>query len=186
MIMDLTQTSGRQLTLADIETRSHDYNKECDAMEELIAALETDLEAVKQKHLRGIKRQAAIVAAREAELNSAIESSPGLFTKPRTITVHGVKVGFTVSQGKLVWDDEELVVALIKKHRKADADTLLRIKEEPNKDALKSLPAVDLAKVGCRIEGAGDVVVLKRVAGDVEKLVNKLIEKLVEAMVSEK
>ena len=36
-----------------------------------------------------------------------------------------------------------------------------------------------------RIEDAGDVVVLKRVAGDVEKLVNKLIEKMVSAMVSD-
>ena len=88
-----------------------------------------------------------------------------------------------MSSGSLQFDDEETVISLIKKYRKDDADTLIRKTEAVNKDALRTLTAVELAKLGCKIEGAGDVVVLKRVAGDVEKLINKLITKLVEAMV---
>jgi hypothetical protein len=177
--------AGRPVTLADIESRCASYEGESAKLEELISALESDLESVKQKHLRGLKRQAAIVANLEADLQSAVERSSDLFKKPRTMTVHGVKVGFTVSKGKIEWDDEELVIRLIKKHFKDQADILIRSTEEPNKDALRNLPAGDLAKLGCRIEGAGDMPIVKRVAGEVEKLINKLIEKLVEAMVED-
>ena len=183
MIAPLEQVAGRQVTLAQIETGCERYERESAGLEQLITDLEADLEAVKQKHLRGIKRQASIVANCQAELHSLVETAPGLFTKPRTITVHGVKVGYTLSSGSLQFDDEETVISLIKKYRKDDADTLIRKTEAVNKDALRTLTAVELAKLGCKIEGAGDVVVLKRVAGDVEKLINKLITKLVEAMV---
>ena len=185
MISTFDNVAGRSISLAVIEERAGHYEAASASLEELIVALENDLEAVKQKHLRAIKRQASIVASLEAELNSLVEQGPDLFKKPRTITVHGVKVGFGFSKGKLEFDDEENVIKLIRKHRKEDADTLIRTEEHVNKDLLRNLPAGDLAKLGCKIEGAGDVVIVKRVAGDVEKLVNNLIEKLVEAMVKE-
>ncbi|HEV2692262.1 MAG TPA: hypothetical protein VG347_05145 [Verrucomicrobiae bacterium] len=183
MISTLENIGGRNVTLGQIEKACEGFEYESAVLEGNIADLEADLEAVKKKHLRGIKHQASIVAARQAELHSLIESAPGLFKQPRTITVHGVKVGYTVSNGKLEFEDEETVIALIKKHRKDDIDTLIRKTEAVNKDGLRTLTAVELAKLGCKIDGAGDVVVLKRVAGDVEKLINKLISKLVEAMV---
>lgn len=185
MIMLNEPIAGRTVTLAQVETGCEKYEKASAALEQLIADLEKDLEAVKQKHLRGIKRQAGEVANLEADLHSLIESAPHLFTKPRTVTVHGVKVGFTLSAGRLEFDDEETVISLIKKFRKDDADLFIRTTEQVNKDALKTLTAEDLKRLGCVIEGAGDVVVLKRVAGEVEKLINKLITKLVEAMVEE-
>jgi len=176
--------SGRQVTLAQIETAAERYEKSSAILEQLIADLEVDLESVKQKHLRGIKKQAAEVANHEAELHSLIEGAgPGMFVRPRTITIHGVKVGYTLSQGTLTFTDEETVINLIKRYRKDEIATLIRTTEAVNKDALKLLPAQDLAKLGCKIENAGDQVICKRVAGEVEKLINKLITKLVEAMV---
>ena len=55
----------------------------------------------------------------------------------------------------------------------------------PRKDALRTLEARDLAKLGCQIIGDGPTVIVKRVTGDVEKLINKLIEKLVGALVKD-
>ncbi len=179
----MEQVAGRHVTLGQIETGCERYERESATLEQQIADLETDLEAVKQKHLRGIKRQANIVANAQAELSSLVEAAPNLFIKPRTITVHGVKAGYTLSQGKLEFEDEGTVIKLIKRFHGRDAGTYIRETEEVNKDALRTLTAVELAKLGCRIDGTGDVVVLKRVAGDVEKLINKLITKLVEAMV---
>jgi phage host-nuclease inhibitor protein Gam len=183
MIAPSEQVARRNVTLAQIETFTQSYERESVTLESMISDLEKDLEAAKQKHLRNIKRQAGVVANCEAELRSLIESGAELFTKPRTITVHGVKVGYTTSTGRLEFDDEETVIALIKKFRKDDADSFIRRKESVNKDALKTLEIADLRKLGCVIEDSGDVVVLKRVAGDVEKIINKLIGKLVEAMV---
>jgi hypothetical protein len=172
-------------SLTTIEAVCADYDAESAKLESMVADLEKDLEAVKQKHLPGLKRQAAVVARREAEGISAVESAPNLFVKPRTVTVHGVKAGYSTSVGKLAFDDGDTVVKLIRRYRKDDADVFIRTVEEPNKDSLKTLPREELQRLGCRIEGAGDLVVFKRVAGDVERLINKLIEKLVQAMVKE-
>src|SRR5262245_10831282 len=178
-VENLARRSGSPLD--GIESLCAQFDEQADKLQTLIDALEADLEAVKQKHLAGLKRQAAVVARRESELVNAIEASPSLFVKPRTITLHGIKVGFTRTDGKIVFDDPETVVKLIKKLHKDDAGTYIRTTEEPNKDALWTLPTVELARIGCRIEGAGDLVVCKRVAGDVEKLIKRLIEKMVEA-----
>lgn len=185
MITPIDQIAGSQsVTLAQVETACERFEKESSSLDTLITDLETDLEAIKQKHIKSIKRQAGAVASRQADLQSLLERGAGLFTKPRTITVHGVKVGYTTSPGSLQFDDEETVINLIKRYHKQETETYIRTEESVNKDALKLLPAVDLAKLGCRIEGAGDTVVLKRVSGDVEKLINKMITKLVEAISS--
>lgn len=171
-------------TLASIEQLCARFDGEAATLEEAIANLEADLDAVKKKHLRIVKRQAAVVAGCEAELQSAVEAAPDLFEKPRSITLHGVKVGYNMSNGRLEYQDADSVVKLIKRYRGDDVELLIHTSEEPNKDALRKLPAVDLAKLGCSIAGAGDQVIVRRVAGDVEKLVKKLMEKMVEAMVA--
>lgn len=168
--------------IAIIEPLCQVYEREASALESLVADLESDLEAIRAKHLRPLKRQVAAVAGREAALIAAVEANPDLFVKPRTMVLHGVKVGYSVSPGRVEFDDAESVMKAIRRLRAEDEDVLIRTKEEPNKDALRSLAAPDLAKLGCRIDGAGNVVVVKRVAGDVEKMVSKLLDRLVEAM----
>lgn len=181
----LNEFAGREQSLGGIESLCRGYDAECTKLEGMISDLESDLEAVKQKHLAGLKRQAAVVARREAELNSAVDSNHGLFVKPRTLVLHATKVGLAASVGRLVFDDPATTVRLIKKNRKDDVALLIHTTEEPNKEAIKMLPADEQAALGARIEGAGDVVIVKRVAGEIEKLVNKLIEKFVEAMSAE-
>jgi arsenate reductase-like glutaredoxin family protein len=182
MIAPIDQIAGHSVSLAQIEPQCERYENESARLEQLIAALESELETVKQKHLRAIKRQAGVVAGCEAELESLIEDAPELFIRPRTITLHGVKVGYTASSGRVEFDDEDSVIARIKKSRPEDADLLIRKTEEVNKEALRQLPADELFELGCQLEGAGDTIVLKRVAGEVEKLVNRLITKLVDAL----
>lgn len=177
---------NKTITLADIERECQRYETQCSGLEEMIGALNADLEKVKRKHLANIKQRAGAIARTEAEITQMIEAAPALFTKPRTAVLHGVKVGFALSKGSLAFDDDDeaSVVKLIRAKFKDRIDELLRTKEQVNKDAVKRLPAADLEKIGCRIDGAGDVVVLKRVDGEVEKLVDKMIAKLVEAMVA--
>ena len=183
---NLAGRDPRAKAITQMEPLCAAYDAECVALEESIALLEADLEAVKQKHLRGLKKQAAIVAAREAELFSAVEESPDLFVKPRTFVMHGCKIGYSTSTGKVAFEDEDYVVKLVRKHFKDRFDELVKTDYTPRKDALRTLSALELAKLGCAIDGAGDVVLITRVAGDVEKLINKLIEKLVSAMVEDK
>jgi hypothetical protein len=175
---------SRTITMAAIENRARLYAEARTALEAELNELAEELDAAKRKHLAALKRLAARVAEREAELHNAVEVSPELFQKPRTAIFHGVKVGFTTSPGKVEFDDSEQVLKLLRRvFGDEDAKPYIISKEEPSKAALKQLDVVTLAKVGCRIEGAGDVVVLKCVDGDIEKLVARLIDKMVDAMV---
>lgn len=170
--------------LTELATLTAEYDSSCQMLEELVAALESDLSEVKARHLAALKRQATLVARREAGIRNLVAASPGLFEKPRTMTLNGVRVGFSVSQGKVEWDDEETVVAAIRRFLKDDVSVLLQEKASPRKDALRALPASDLARIGCRIVDSGDQVLVKRQSGDVEKLIDKLTEKLVARMVN--
>jgi hypothetical protein len=170
-------------TLSQIETLAAGYDGECAKLEALIESLEADLDAARQKHLRGLKRQAAAVAASQAALHVAVEASPALFVKPRTLTLHGTKLGYASSEGRVGWNDEARVVQLIRRHFPERFDELVKTELTPKKDALRDLAAADLARLGCRIEGAGEQVLVRRVTGDVEKLIQRLTEKMVAAMV---
>lgn len=157
---------------------------ESETLAEDVAALQADLEEVKRKHLVTLKRSARQVATLEAQLHAAVEARPEAFKKPRTLTIHGIKVGFTTAKGKLEFSDDQAVLSAIKRHFKADVDLLIKVTESPRKEALRELPASDLAKLGCSIVGAGDTTVVKRLDGDVEILMNTLKDKFVEAIIS--
>ena len=43
----------------------------------------------------------ANVAQADANLKAAIEQAPGLFVKPRTIVLHGLKLGYQKGKGKI-------------------------------------------------------------------------------------
>lgn len=192
MIASIEQTAGgtatgpatlRTLAISKMEPLCAVYDVECVELEFRIAQLEADLEIVKQKHLPGLKKQAAKLAAREAELFSAVEASPELFEKPKTLVIAGTKIGFANSIGSVTFEDEALVVDKIAEHFPKRFKDLVKTEQTPRKDALRTLAPDDLAKLGCTITGDGPTVIVKRVAGDIEKLINKLIEKLVGALV---
>lgn len=170
--------------LAEIDTHASWFADESGKLETMVDDLQADLEKVKSKHLNALKRQAGVVARANATLISAVEANPGLFEKPRTLVLHGIKVGLGNSKGRVEWDDDETVVRLVRKFFADDADLLLQETVTPKKDALRTLPAGDLAKLGCRIVGAGDQVIVRREAGDVEKLIERLTAKLVEKMIA--
>jgi hypothetical protein len=114
-------------------------------------------------------------AARRADLHNAVLRSPTLFAKPRTFTIHGTKVGFVSSEGRIEWNDENRVVNLVKKYFPRRFDELVTTTFTPKKEALRGLKPGELARLGCQIEGAGDVVLIKRVSGHVEKLASQIM-----------
>ena len=171
-------------SVKELEPLCADYDIACVELEILIAQLESDLEIAKQKHLPGLKRQAAKLAAREADLYSAVEAAPELFVKPKTLIIAGTKIGWANSIGAVEIEDDDYTVTQVRKLLPERFDALVKTKYTPRKDSLRELNEKDLGKLGCVVTGAGPVVVVKRVSGDVEKLINKLIEKLVGALVS--
>lgn len=163
-------------TLTDIEQLTESYAIERDALAALVVEMNEAMEGVKRERLAAIK--AAVKSAREAKdkLKIAIVGAGGLFEKPRTRVMHGIKVGFTKQRGSVVFDDEEKVIERIRKQLpKEQVELLIRTKESVHKPAVYDLVANDLKRLGIRITDDCDAVVIKSVDSEVDKLVSALL-----------
>jgi hypothetical protein len=157
-------TLTKKFADANVELRNVAHNLN-DAIENIYRQFEPDLRCA-----------ISVVADREAALSAAILASPELFFNPRTLVIHGVKVGIVKGKGKLQIENKEQTLRLIKKNFPDLAQVLIITEEKPSKDALASLPASDLKKLGAAIEGCGDVVVINPVDSDVDKLTVRYIK----------
>lgn len=160
----------------DIQARAKAYADTRAKLGELVAALNDGLEQLKRDSFPGIRRALERGAERQAELKALLEASPEVFLKPRTVVMHGVRVGFEKGKGRIEFEDADQVVKLIKKHLPDQADVLVATKETPVKKALAQLSVKDLKSIGCTVEDTDDVVVIRPVDGDVDKLVTALLK----------
>lgn len=134
-----------------------------------------------EEKIAAAKRAVARAAEREAELRAAVTAAPHLFEKPKTVELHGIKVGFRKGSGGIDWASDDEVVARIRKHFSApEADLLIRTTEKPIAKALGELDVATLKKLGCTVEDTGDVVVIKATDSEIEKAVNALLKSATE------
>lgn len=163
-------------TMNDIEQSTKDFADRYGALSEIVAELNDAIEAEKRKRLAVIKRRVAAVAEAQSELKAKIEESPELFVKPRTVVMHGVRVGLQKGKGRIDFDDDDQVVRLIRKHAPDMAEVLIITTEKPSRDGLSQLDVATLKKLGCIVEEAGDQVVIKPTDSNVDKLVKALLK----------
>ncbi len=165
-------------TLDQIDAKARKYADARDELAVSVQKLEDRIERLKRRSLSLIKKQVAAAAARRLDLKNAIDDSKDLFKRPRTIIMHGIKVGFAKGKGKIEYskEDVERIVRLIEKYFPKQEPTLIQIKKTPIKKALQNLAASDLKKLGITVEDAGDYVVIKPVDSQVEQLVDKLLK----------
>lgn len=161
--------------LAHIEQLVEDFAKKRGYLVTRLDRLNDELLAVKRRRIDAIRAAAAKATESRDALKAAVEEHADLFTKPKTRTLHGIKVGFRKLIGTLSWDDGDKVVALIKKHFPEKTDLLIRKTETPVKDALGQLAAVDLKKLGVAVGEDTDEVVIKAAGSDIDKVVDALL-----------
>lgn len=164
------------MTLGEIEKLAKDYADQRTVLEARIRDAEDEIAAVKKKFLPLIKYAAEGAKTREEKLRNAIAEAPHLFEKPRTMTLHGIKIGFQKGRGGLDWDNDEQVVKLIRKLLPDQVDLLVKTKETPIKSALGQLTVAELKKLGVTVGEGDDEVVIKSIASEIEKLVCKWLE----------
>jgi len=165
-------------TLAEIEKLTRNYADARENLSNTVRTLEEKIESLKRQYLPGIRRQVGIAAARKLDLKNAIESGKELFTRPRTVIFHGIKIGLQKGSGRIEYDKSEIdrIVRLIEKHFPEQADLLIRIKKTPIKKALGNLTVAELKKLGVFVEDTGDAVVIKPTDSQIEKLVDRLLK----------
>lgn len=158
-----------------IEKRARDYADVRGELSVLVTALNEKIEALTREKLPALKRLAARAAERHADLAAALAAAPQLFDKPRTTVFHGIKVGYRKNEGRIEFDDADALVERIQELLETP-EQYLRTVVTPDKEALATLPGHDLKRLGCRLVETTDAVVIKPVAGDLEKQVTALLK----------
>lgn len=164
------------MTIAEIEAKAKSLASARQMLSGFVTSLNEEIEDAKRRYLHHIKNAVNRAAQRHEELRDAIEASPELFESPRTVVLHGIKLGYRKGAGGIDWDDDERTADLIKKHLPKQFDVLVKTTRKPQKKALSSLDVADLKRIGCTVEGTSDVVVIKATDSEVDKIVTALLK----------
>jgi hypothetical protein len=163
-------------TLNDIDKLTKAYSDTREDLGARVANLEEELEAIRKKYMPGIKRCINTAADQSSRIRAAVEESRELFGRPKTIVLHGIKVGFQKGKGKLEWEDDEIVVRLIERHFPDQAEVLIKTVKKPRKDGLNSLTVQELKRIRVTAEETGEMIVVRPVDTDVDKIVKALLK----------
>ncbi|PKN20406.1 MAG: hypothetical protein CVU71_01040 [Deltaproteobacteria bacterium HGW-Deltaproteobacteria-6] len=164
------------MNLGDIEKLTKVFADARQVVTDRVRALEDEIQAIKRRRMPGIKSAVNTVIEQQKALKEAVEESTGLFVRPKTMIMNGIKVGYQKEKGSVSWEDAAQVVKLIKKHLPDQADVLIKTTEKPIKSALENLPAADLKKIGVTVNAGGDQVVIKSTDDEIDKLVDALLK----------
>ena len=162
--------------LAEIEALTEAYAAAMSALEGEVRTLEDVFARSRREYVPRITDLVAQAVREKAALHGAIEGSPGLFSKPRTFTLHGIKVGLQKMKGKIVVPNEQAAIERIRRFFPRRAEELIEVKESLKKAGLNRLPAQDLRRIGVMIEADSDAVLIKSSADKIEKFVDALLK----------
>lgn len=162
--------------LHNIEFRARQLADARSILGSRVQNLQAEIDRLRRRHLDGIITAAAKVKEYENALRQDVEQHPELFEKPRTVVLHGFKIGYQKGKGKLTYVDAAKVCELIRTKLPNEADSLIKVTEAPITAALLNLDAGTLKKLGCTIEDTGDQIVIKAIDGDVEKLLKRFLD----------
>ncbi|KAF7600610.1 MAG: hypothetical protein CGU28_03200 [Candidatus Dactylopiibacterium carminicum] len=160
----------------DIERQAERYSEARETLAGLLTELQATTEAIKSDRLPAIRRAIRRASEQHDKLRALIEEAPDLFAKPKSRVLHGIKVGFQKSKGKIEFDDPDRVVLLIERHFPEQADVLIATSKKPAKDALANLTGAELKRLGINVIEGGDVLLIRPVDSAVDKMVDALLK----------
>ncbi|MDD5106077.1 MAG: hypothetical protein PHC49_10720 [Desulfuromonadaceae bacterium] len=164
-------------TLAAIETATKEYSDRRELLILRVEDLNTEIELLKRERLPAIKFAAEVAANAKSKLEAVIDDSRLLFVKPRSIIISGIQVGLRKGTGGLEYDEEAAVIRRIRKQLSEEQqDLLIKKIEKLIKKTLAQLDVATLKKLGVTVQGTGDVVLIKPVNSDVDKIVSAMLK----------
>lgn len=164
-------------TLVEIEGATKKLAAARTTLQERVSALQEEIESARKRKLPGIKSAVTEVKEAESLLEQELLAAKSLFDEPRTIVVHGLRVGFAKGRGTITWADDASVIAKIEKlFAPKQAELLIKTVKKLRRKALNGLKAAELKQIGCVVQEAGDHVYIAPVDDAVEKLVKRLLD----------
>lgn len=167
-------------TMNEIELRAKKYAEARERVTAIVTALDEAMELLKKTELPKLRKAIATAAEHHDALKALVESAPELFQKPKTVILHGLRIGYMKGKGGIAWDDPDHVVSLIIERLPDQAETLIRWTGKPLKEAINQLDVATLKKIGCRVVDTGEQVFIKAVDSAVDKMVEALLKDAVE------
>lgn len=168
-------------TLADIEHKARKASEARAELRGLVTQLEEETRALRRAYQRQLMRLTETAATAEGVLLGLVEDAPELFSKPRSVILHGIKCGYQKGRGELVFDDANKVVSLIQKHLPEQMDVLVKTTYAPVKTALAQLSVAELKRIGVQVVETGDIAFIKPMDSEIDKLVSALMDSFREA-----
>lgn len=163
-------------TMKQIEELTNEYAQRREHLAALVKGLHDQIEQLREQFLPRIRVRVAHVADSHAKLTAAIQAAPELFAKPKTQTFAGVRIGYMKQRGKVMIDDEEAAIKRIRAQLPEEqAELLIRTREYVHKHSVYDLTAGDLKRLGITVTDDTDIIVIKPVDGEVDKLVSALL-----------
>ncbi|GIX33444.1 MAG: hypothetical protein KatS3mg125_1400 [Lysobacterales bacterium] len=162
-------------SIETIEKAAQSYRQARDRLREAVARTNAAIEAVRNEHLPTLRELLRAVAEAESRVREAVESSPREIWRTKTMTIHGIRVGWQKQRGKVEWDDEAKVIERIRKLLPPEqAVLLIRVRESVHKPAVYDLTAYDLKRLGIRISDDCDVVVVKDLSSELDRALEQV------------
>lgn len=163
-------------TLNDIDARTKTFADARSKLADLVTVFTGEKELLERKHMTAIRRQIARVAELQKEVEKAVDATPSLFKRPKTVLMHGIRVGFEKGRGKLVYEDVAKLISRIELKLPEKKDLLIKTTKKPVAKAIQQLTVEQLKSIGCQIHSAGDGVVVRAEDSAIEKLVKVLLK----------
>lgn len=159
------------ITLDTLSKAAEDLGAKRRALVLAAAEMETEVSAVRKRHMPTLRTLAQKVAAATDSLRSLVATVPALFAKPRSRKVADIQFGFRKGSGKIEWDDEDKVIARIRSKRPDLVATAIVSKESVSKEVIEQLTAAELKVLGIVIANTGDFAFVKAKDADTDALI---------------
>jgi hypothetical protein len=167
-------------SLADIEGRTKKLADAREQIRAIVDAMNEGIDAIKRTERPKLRQAVQKAAEHHDALRVLIESAPELFAKPKTVILHGIRVGYVKGKGGIEWDDTDAVVAAIQKELPDMAEQLIRWTGRPLKEAINQLDVASLKKIRYRVIDTGEQIVIKAVDSDFDKMAEALLKSAVD------
>ncbi len=147
--------------MEQIEAAARDLAERCAALDGLRRNLNADIEAIVKPRVAQFAAATDEAAQAHKRLHALIDQSRGLFNRPRTVVLHGIKLGLQKGKGRIDFDDEDKAMQRIQRLLPEQAASLIGCKHFLVRAAIAMLPVADIKRIGGSVVGADDAVFIK-------------------------
>lgn len=162
--------------MAEIEAAAKLYADLRNQLDRCVATLKEGLRKVQDRHIDDLRATAAEIGAAHDALRALVEAHPELFVKPKSVALHGVRVGFKKEPGRIEFEDAAKVIERITKHVPEQLDTLApQGPRSLSKTELAKLDAATIKRIGVTVTADEDTPFVKGPNEAIDKWVDSVV-----------